>query len=320
MFLNWMFLVIGMALLVGGAEALVRGAGGLALLAKMTPAVIALTVVSAGTSMPELVVSARAALAGNPGLSLGNAVGSNFLNIGLVLGLTALIMPLNITGNTMKFEWPTMMMATLIFFFLSRDGNLDRLEGLFMTLALIAFMAYAVFLDKHGVVSASPGEPLQTASFGCSGPAAVLLNGSAVILGIAMLAIGANFLVKGAVAAAAGLGVSETVIGLTIVAVGTSAPELVTSIVAALRGRTEMAVGNVVGSCIFNLLGILGISALITPLKVPSEISARDVIWLLGITAVLFPMMGSAKKLNRYEGVILMGGFFTYTAILIVGA
>jgi cation:H+ antiporter len=320
MLIFWLFILTGLTVLILGAEALVRGAGGIAQAAKISPSVIALTVVAAGTSMPELVVSARSALGGSPGLALGNGVGSNLLNIGLVLGLTALVRPLNIGRNTMRFEWPVMMLATVMFFLLIRDGLSDRLEGLFLVGALIAFMAYAVVLDKKGLAPVAGQEPLQTASFGKSGLPALLLNGTALVLGIAALAFGADLLVRGAVAVASSLGISDTVIGLTVVALGTSAPELVTSLVAAFKGRGDMAVGNVVGSCIFNLLGIVGITSILSPLAVPGEILSRDALWLLGFTAVLFPLMGSGRILARIEGALLFGGFGVYLVTLIRGA
>ena len=319
MFINWLFIFGGLAILIGGAEALVRGAGGIALMAKISPSVVALTVVAAGTSMPELVVSSQAALGGSPGLALGNAVGSNMLNIGLVLGITALIRPLKIVRNTMKFEWPVLMLATVQFYLLARDGIIDRTEGIFLIAIIASFMAYAVLLDKKGLAELAPQEPLATASFGREGRSAVVLNLSALILGIGCLALGSHFLVKGAVFIASSLGVSDTIIGLTVVAVGTSAPELVTSVVAAFKGRGDMAVGNIIGSCIFNLMGILGVTALIIPLPVPREIIIRDSLWLLGITAVLFPMMVSGKAIARVEGGLLLGGIITYTILLIMG-
>ncbi len=320
MMLNILFILIGLSALIAGAEALVRGAGGIALMAHITPSVAALTVVAAGTSMPELVVSLQAALGGNPGLSLGNAVGSNFLNIALVLGFTALIRPMLISGRVMRFEWPVLMTTTLLFFFLSRDGSVDRLEGAFLSGILIIFMSYAVFLDKQKLVKISPPDKsLKTASFGQSGFTALLLNILAAGAGVALLAGGANILVKGASGMAAALGVPDTIIGLTVVAVGTSAPELVTSIVAAARGRGDMALGNLIGSCIFNLTGILGITALVRPLPVPGGIIHRDMLWLMAFSALLFPMMLSGKKINRAEGGLLLSGYVVYTVLLIQG-
>ena len=201
----------------------------------------------------------------------------------------------------MKYEWPVMMLATLEFFLLIRDGRVDRLEGFFLTTALAAFMAYAVVLDKRDIACVAPRESLQTASLGRIGATALFLNTAALAVGIACLAAGANLLVRGAVSVASGLGISDTVIGLTVVALGTSAPELITSVVAAFKGRGDMAVGNVIGSCIFNLLGIVGVTSLITPLSVPGEIPGRDALWLLGFTFVLFPMMGSGKTTGPYR-------------------
>ncbi len=318
MLIDWLLILIGLTALVTGAEALVRGASGIALLARMSPAVVGLTIVAAGTSMPELMVSVKASLSGNPGLAIGNVVGSNLLNIGLVLGMTALFRPLRILRNTIRFEWPVLMLATLQFYLLARDGVIDRTEGVFLFGVMITFMAYAVWLGRQGVVE-NTSEKLPTASFGRSGTPGALFNILAVILGGTLLAVGANALVKGAVGVASELGISETIIGLTIVAVGTSAPELVTSVMAALRGQDDMAVGNVIGSSIFNLLAILGVAALLRPLPVPDEIMSRDIWWLMGITALMFPMMMSGKKVNRWEGLALTTAVTAYVTSLILG-
>jgi cation:H+ antiporter len=268
--------------------------------------------------MPELMVSVKASLSGNPGLAIGNVLGSNLLNIGMVLGITALFRPLRIQGNTIRFEWPVLMLATLQFYLLGRDGVIDRVEGIFLTGVMITFMAYAVWLGRQGIVE-NQGEEPATASFGRKGAAAIVFNLTALTIGAVLLALGADILVKGAVGIADGLGISETIIGLTIVAVGTSAPELVTSVVAALRGQGDLAVGNVVGSSIFNLLAILGIAAVFSPLPVPEEIMARDIWWLIGITALMFPMMLSGKKVNRWEGLILLAAVSAYLVMLVLG-
>lgn len=319
MFFDWILILVGLAALIAGAEALVRGASGISLLLKLSPALIGLTVVAAGTSMPELMVSVKASLSGIPGLAIGNVIGSNLLNLGLVLGLTALIRPLRIVGNTVKFEWPVLMLATFQFFLLARDGQIDRIEGGYLVAVLLVFMGYAVWLGREGVV-ADEDVPLPTLSFGRTGAAAAALNTAAIIIGGILLSVGSNTLVKGAVAVAAGMGVSETIVGLTVVAFGTSAPELVTSIVAALRGRDDMAVGNIVGSSIFNLLGIVGAAALFGALPIPAEIMSRDIWWLIGLTAIMFPMLITGRKVARIEGVLLAGGFVAYTVFLILGA
>ena len=319
----WDLLLVagGLALLLGGGEALVRGASGLALFAKISPAVIGLTVVAAGTSMPELVVSVQAALAGSAGLAMGNVVGSNIFNIAAILGLTALIRPLHIQGNTVRLEWPVMAVATALLILLGWNTRLGRIEGSILVVGLVFFVAYAVWLSRRNSTEADRaayGE-IATASLGRRGGLGLLLNLLALGLGIACLAGGSTLLVAGGVGLASALGFSETVIGLTIVAAGTSSPELATSLVAAWRGRDDMAVGNLVGSNIFNILGIAGFTALIHPLEVPREIIARDNWWMLGTTLLLFPLMLTGLRVNRAEGGLLVAVFACYMAVLLLG-
>jgi cation:H+ antiporter len=321
--MDWLLIVVGLALLVAGGEALVRGASGVALLARVTPAVVGLTIVAAGTSMPEMVVSVQSAIEERPGLAIGNIVGSNIFNAGFILGLTALVVPLRILGNSVKLEWPVMLLASFQLLLLVRDGELDRLEGVFFLASMIAFTAYAVWIARRNT---SPEEAkelddsLTTASFGRTGGAAVALNVLAILVGIGLLAGGSTALVHGAVGIASALGVSETVIGLTIVAAGTSTPELATSLIAARRGRDDVAVTNVIGSNIFNILGIGGVTAIIHPLPVPSEIVTRDVWWMIAVTAVLLPMMAPRLRIGRASGAILLAIYLAYAGLLVHGA
>ncbi len=319
MIFDWLLVLVGLALLVGGGEALVRGASGIALLARVTPAVIGLTIVAAGTSMPELVVSTQAALRGSPGISMGNVVGSNLFNIGAILGLTALVHPLRIQGNTVRLEWPVMMLASFQLHLLSRDSYVDRLEGGFLLAAMVAFIAYAVWVGRQAATTAEQAEfeEVATASFGRVGRSALIFNLVALALGVTLLAGGSTALVRGAVGIASSLGVTDAVIGLTVVAAGTSMPELVTSLVAARRGQDELAVGNVVGSNIFNVLGILGTTALIQPLPVPAEVISRDNWWMLGASLLMFPLMKSGMRITRLEGALLLGGFCVYMTLLL---
>jgi cation:H+ antiporter len=316
---DWLLISAGLAGLVGGGEALVRGASGIALAVRMSPAVIGLTIVAAGTSMPELVVSVQAAFEGVPGLAFGNVVGSNIFNIGAILGITAMVRPLRIAGNTVRLEWPVMMLAAFELHLLARDGLLDRLEGGFLLMALIAFMAYAVWVGRNALAPREQQEfaTPATASFGRTGTTAVLLNLGAVVVAIGLLAAGSTALVHGAVGVARTLGMSDAVIGLTIVAAGTSTPELVTSLMAARRGQDDIAVGNIVGSNIFNVLGIAGTTALIHPLPVPEEIIVRDSWWMLGASLLLFPLMKTGMRVNRLEGAALLTGFTIYMVLLI---
>lgn len=320
--IDWLLVLGGLTLLIGGGEALVRGASGIALLARVTPAVVGLTIVAAGTSMPEMVVSVQAALGGNPGLSMGNVVGSNIFNVGAIVGLTALVLPLRIMGNTVRLEWPVMMLAAFQLHLLARDSTIDRLEGGFLLAALVAFLAYATWVGRRNVAPIElPDEAdVLTASFGRTGAAAVGFNIGAVVLGGCLLAGGSSMLVHGAVGLASTMGISDTIIGLTVVAAGTSAPELVTSVVAARRGKDDIAVTNIVGSSIFNSLGIAGTSALILPLRVPPEIIARDDWWMIGFSVVLFPIMYTGMRVRRVEGALLLAAFLVYIGILIDAA
>jgi len=320
--MDWLLVLLGFMLLVAGGEALVRGASGIALAAKVSPAVVGLTIVAAGTSMPELVVSVQSALGGNVGIALGNVVGSNIFNIGAILGLAAIVSPLRVMGNTVRMEWPIMMLAALALWALAMDGVISRVEGGCLFAAMLAFTGYAVWLGRRE--SASDGEDvfdgLATASFGATGGRALALDGLAVIIGAALLAGGSTALVNGAVNIATAFGVSDTIIGLTIVAAGTSTPELAASLVASWRGRDDIAIANVVGSNILNIFCILGITSLILPLDVPRTILTRDVWWMLAASALLFPLMWSGMRINRLEGGVLFGGFLVYLAILVQAA
>lgn len=314
--------LVGLVLLLLGGEALVRGACGIALLGRIAPAVVGLTVVAAGTSMPELVVSVVASLAGSPGISVGNIVGSNVFNVGAILGVTALVHPLRVLGNTVKLEWPVMMLASVLLYLLARDLLLDRIESGFLFLCFVVFVGYVVHLARRETNASEREEwaELQTASFGQVGGRAWAYNSAAVVVGIVTLAGGSRVLVKGAIALAHMFGVSDTVIGLTIVAAGTSTPELVTSLMAALKGNDDIAVGNIVGSNIFNILAIGGVAGMIAALPIPAEIFQRDLLWMLGFALVLFPMMWTGRRINRFEGAVLCGGFVVYLSSLLLAS
>lgn len=314
--------VVGLLLLVAGGEALVRGAAGVALVARVTPAVVGLTIVAAGTSMPELVVSLQSALEGSSGIAVGNVVGSNCFNIGVTLGLTALVLPLTIQGNSVRMEWPVMMLATIALYVLGGDLVIDFAEGAFLFACAVAFTGYAVWIGRKAVTEVEKQafqreEAMHTASFGRTGGAAIAFNAGAIAVGMGLLAGGSTALVKGAVGIASALGVSDAVIGLTVVAAGTSMPELVSSLVAAYRGRDDMAVANIIGSNIFNVLGIVGITALVLPLDIPPEIQARDAYWMLGFSALLLPLMRTGMRITRAEGAVLLMGYVVYVVLLI---
>ncbi len=308
----------GLALLVYGADRLVRGAVTLARAAKVSAAVIGLTIVSMGTSLPELTVSVAASLRGAADLSLGNVVGSNIFNIGAVLGLSALILPMRVHGSAVKLEWPFMFLASFQLLLLARDGGLDRLEGGFFVVGLVLFTGYAVVIGREAVHGEEAADLAAEVSRLAprAGLRSVGAAGALIVLGILLLIVGGELLVRGAVSLARSLGMTERLIGLTIVAAGTGAPEAATSIVAARRGQSEIALGNVIGSNIFNVLGILGITALIRPLPVSPEMLGGDLWWMLALSLALFPMMRSRAVVSRVEGALLMLAYGTYLTLL----
>ncbi len=317
---DWFLIFIGLTLLLAGGEAMVRGASGIGLLARLSPSVVGLTIVAAGTSMPELVVSLQAASEGLHGMALGNIVGSNVFNIGVVLGLTALLRPLTIHGNSVKFEWPVMLLAACLLHLLVRDSQLDRLEAGFLLSALLAFIAYVVWVARKNTSEMERqefSEGMPNSLLGSSGGKAWTYNIAAVIVGAALLAFGSDTMVRGAVGVATAFEISPTVIGLTIVAGGTSTPELVTSLVAAWKGKDDMAVTNVLGSNIFNVFGIAGATALVEPIPVPELLFQRDTWWMLGLSALLFPLMRSGMRITRVEGAVLLLVFGGYLVVIL---
>lgn len=318
MLLSLLLIVIGLLLLAGGGEALVRGAVAIARHAGLTPAVIGLTIVAMGTSLPELVVSVLASLRDQPDIAVGNVLGSNIFNIAFILGLSALIVPLPIRGNVVRLEWPIMFLASAAFAVVARDGLLDRLEAGLFVAAMTAFIGYSVWIARREVAGEEAREfkdEVEARSIDVRRE--TMLSVGAVVLGLLLLLVGGRLLVDGAVNLARLAGLSERIIGLTIVAAGTSAPEVATSIVAAVRKQTDVAVANIIGSNIFNLLGILGTAGLILPLQVSAGMLASDVWWMLGTALVLYPLMYLGKKLSRVDGALLLGVYGAYLWLLL---
>jgi len=310
--------IAGIALLGLGADVLVRGAVSLAQAAKVSAAVIGLTIISMGTSLPELTVSVAAALRGSPDLSMGNVVGSNIFNIGVVLGVSALILPMRVHSSAVKMEWPFLFVASFLLLLLARDGTLDRLEGGFFVMSIALFTVYAVMIGREAVGAQEEADLTQQVGelTVASGKLTIGAALGLVAIGIIVLLTGGELLVRGAISLARSLGMTERLIGLTVVAAGTGAPEVATSIVAARRGQSEIALGNVIGSNIFNILAILGVAATITPMAVAPEILDSDLWWMLGITFVLLPMMWSQTVVTRLQGGLLVMIYGTYLALL----
>jgi len=300
-------LVGGLLLLVGAATLLVRGAAALALRLGLTPLVVGLTVVAFGTSAPELVVSVRAALDGAGGIAIGNVVGSNIANVGLVLGVAVLIRPILADPSLFHRDLPTLLGVTVLASAFLLDGAVGRVEGALLIGGLVVYLIWSVRAAhaEQAVVDLPVQAP--------EGPA--WRDAALVVAGLAGLVLGADWFVGGAVGLAEAAGVSAAVIGLTVVAIGTSLPELATTVVAALRGESEIAVGNVVGSNLFNLLGILGGAALVRPLVSPG-LERIDVVVLVASALALGGMLWTGRRLVRAEAVLLLGGYAAYMGSL----
>jgi cation:H+ antiporter len=307
------WIVLGLGLLLGGGELVVRGASRLALALGMTPMVVGLTVVSFATSAPELAASLTAAWKGTPAVAVGNVVGSNLANIGLILGVAGIVSEIPVRWTFLKREVIVAISTALVLVATLYDGHVGRGEGALLVAALVVWMVWLVRVEAIGA------EPAVAAEFDQEyrpGRAAAVVHLVVLGAGVALLVGGAQALVTGAVNVARGLGVSEGVIGLTVVAVGTSLPELASSVVAAWRGEGDLALGNVVGSNIFNVLGILGLTALALPISVDPAAFARDLWILVGATFALWPLLFAGMRLRRWEGALLVAGYLGYTASL----
>lgn len=315
--MTYLLFIVGLLLLLAGGEVLVRGAVGLALKMKVSNLVIGATVVSLGTSAPELLVSLQAALDGHPVISIGNVVGSNIANLGLVLGLIALIFPLTLDRDALYLDWPVMFCATLLFFLMAYDGVLERYEGALLVFLLVLYITYSVLKSrkrqKLGVQEDSGIDDLKPAK----GSSNWKLIGM-VILGSAGLMLGAKWFVDGAIVLAEALGVSEHIISVTVVAFGTSVPELATSGVAAFKKQSDISVGNLIGSNTFNILAILGITSLVKDIPVSAEVLSYDMLWVIGIALLLLVALLTGKKVFRLEGAVLFTvyGLYIYFSLV----
>lgn len=304
-------LTAGLLFLFGGGELLVRGAQALASRLGVSPLVIGLTVVAFGTSMPELVVSLDAALAGSSDISLGNVVGSNIANIALILGLAALIHPVRVEAKIARLDAPLVAAVTLLLLLLLFDGLLGRWEGALFVAGLLLYLGLTLWQESRRERSGEELDLQVRANESRHG----LKSSAQVLGGLVLLVAGGHLVVTGAVGVAANMGISEAVIGLTVVAIGTSLPELSTTVVAAVRRHGDIAVGNVVGSNLFNLLGILGITALVTPLSL-GALGWVDLLVMLGLILLLCVLLNLRGGLRRLDGVILLSCYLIYTASL----
>jgi cation:H+ antiporter len=337
-------ILLGLVLLVAGGELLVRGASGLATRIGMSSLVVGLTVVAFATSAPELAVTLGAVMGGEPGLAVGNVVGSNIANVLMILGSSAIILPLLVKVQLVRIDIPFMAALSILFLLLAIDGGFSRVDGLILLVLLVLYIAVAIILsrrDGHVDELRGPGASIATASAGRVGQTArtsgdtmteavedVEARGSIgrdlvlVLIGVVLLVVGANILVKGATGIATAFGVSDLIVGLTVVAIGTSLPELATSIVAVRRGQRDLAVGNVVGSNIFNIGAVAGMAAMISPtgLPVPESALALDIPLMIAASVVLLPLAFTGSVIARWEGGLLVALYVSYLLYTVLAA
>ncbi|HNY66065.1 MAG TPA: calcium/sodium antiporter [Deltaproteobacteria bacterium] len=317
-----LYFAAGLVLLIAGAEALVRGSSRLAAAMGVSPLIIGLTVVAFGTSSPEMAVSVKAAYAGQAGIAMGNVVGSNIFNTLFILGLSAVIAPLAVARQLIRIDVPLMIAVSVLTLLLSADGYISRTDGILLFLALIA---YTLFLIVQGRKESAQEQGEYEREFGRDGSAGSLkglINAGLVLGGLGLLVLGSRWLVFSAVGIAHYAGVSELVIALTIVAAGTSLPEVVTSVIAAIRGEREIAVGNIVGSNLFNLMGVLGLSGIVASsgIAVAPAVVGFDLPIMTAAALACLPIFFSDGRISRWEGAVLFGYYLAYTAFLIMTA
>ncbi|MBQ4914330.1 calcium/sodium antiporter [Maribacter sp. MMG018] len=309
---NFLFVVAGLVLLIAGGNWLLKSAVDLSLKLSIPKIVVGMTVVSFATSAPELIVSVNAALDGFPDLALGNVVGSNIANLGLVLAVTILLSPINVSRSFYTTDWPVMMLASvLFFFFIYFDGVLVQYEGIVMVVFLFLFLVYLLRFQKPAVIDLEDEPDVMLPTY-----KTVLFLG----LGGVSLWGGSELLINGAVGLATAFGVSERVIAITIVSVGTSIPELAASVIAVIKKEKAISLGNLIGSNIFNLLAVLGITSIITPVKVVDQgLLSSDIFWMLGISFLILPLVFFPKglRLGWRDGLLLIGIYlgFVYSTI-----
>lgn len=310
----------GLALLILGADLMVRGASRLSLSFGISPLVIGLTVVAFGTSAPELAVSVRGAFTGQADIALGNVVGSNIFNVLCILGLSALVAPLIVDRQVVRQEVPIMIGLSLLLWLLALDGHISRGNGLLLIALLAAYNGF-LFWQVRRRSRRQVSVELELPEDSCWDRHWAVQVGL-VVFGLILLVLGARWLVESAVAFAAALGVSELVIGLTIVSAGTSLPEIATSVVAAARGQRDIAVGNVVGSNIFNIVGVLGVTASVAPAALPvaPALLAFDLQVMVAAAIACLPILFTGHRIARWEGALFLGYYFAYTVYLILYA
>lgn len=309
-------LIAGLVVLVFGGELLVRGASSIALRMQISPLVVGLTIVAFGTSAPELFISIQSALAGSPDIAMGNVVGSNICNLALVLGITAVIYPVKVQRDSIRIDWPVTMGSSLLLFLLVQNRWIGAGEGILFIFMLLTYTF--LIIRKSQKETLANLKLMEDEELLTKPSASVWKDVVFIIAGTLGLSFGSDWFVTGAQSIAISLGVSERVVGITVVALGTSLPELMTSAVAAYKKETDIAIGNLLGSNIFNVLSILGFTSIIQEIQVSDDIINIDMVWMLVVTLLIFPMMLTRKIISRIEGLVLLLTYCYYIYSVVI--
>ncbi|AMQ54910.1 calcium/sodium antiporter [Algoriphagus sanaruensis] len=310
----YFLLILGTLILLGGGKALVDGAASIAAMAGIRTGIIGLSIVAFGTSAPELLVSINSAIKGNSDLAIGNVIGSNIANLGLVLGVSGLIYPILIRRSHLRLELPIMIVSCILFFMVCLDAKISFREGLFLTSLFLCFVFF-LFWKSHS--DKLRGRVLDQEEFDGIKIYPWITSISLLVLGALGLYFGSKILVNSAITISKSYGISERIIGITFIAIGTSLPEMTASVYASFSKKTDLAIGNILGSNILNILSIIGITSLIHPISIGEEFLKQDFYWLLGISLVLIPLMKSKMRISKLEGGILLGIYAAYLIFIL---
>ncbi len=309
--MEFIHIIAGLVLLVFGGDYLVKGASGIAMKLNITPMLVGMTVVALGTSAPELVVSLRAALAGKSDIAVGNVVGSNIANVALILGLTVIIFPLPLKKDSLRFDWLAMMLASFLFYFTALGGGYSRNIGILFVVLLVGFVTYSIIRVKKSGTSEKVAIPSDAKNYH------VLVLIAFVVFGSVVLVLGAKWFLEGAESIARYFGVTDRVIALSLVAFGTSVPELAASLVAAFKKEQDISLGNILGSNLFNILFIIGITSAIKPINVDPVMLGSDYIWMLATSFAILPLAIWRMRLSRFSGILLVASYIIYVFLLV---
>jgi cation:H+ antiporter len=317
-------LLVGLVLLVGGAEVFVRGASRIAAMAGVSPLVIGLTVVSLGTSAPEIAVSVQSSFAGRGDLALGNIVGSNICNVLLILGIAAVIAPLYVSHQLIRLDVPVMIGISVLVLLFALDGEVTRMEGVILAVGALGYVGFLLVQSRKEGRAARETDEFSAAYAAPEDRStrAWLLSLASIVGGLVLLVLGSRWLVSGAVTVAEAFGVSELIIGLTVIAVGTSLPEVATSVIASIKGERDIAVGNAIGSNIFNILVVLGLASIVAPggIPVPEAAINFDIPVMIAVAVACLPIFATGNLIARWEGFVFLGYYLAYTVYLVLAS